>query len=114
MPSETVEMVRSRTLNDADLDGFGRRVADQGRDAFDLEHGAHRYMPSFRDPVAKAAAEMLKTVRDHERSMVLTLVNDWADNAGHCAPALHQLALDLKRLWQRNGDGGPHGQIKDA
>jgi hypothetical protein len=65
----TPEEIESRTLNDADLEGFGRRVADHAREDLEAADITWRYMPCFRDAVAKAAADMLKIVVTHERGM---------------------------------------------
>jgi hypothetical protein len=55
---------RDLTLNDDDLAGMARRIADYARSALDK---AWIYLPSFRDEVTSEALAMLKTVILHER-----------------------------------------------
>ena len=59
-----------RTLTDEDLEGFGRRIADQARDALEADDKAWFYLPSFRLAVAMAATAVLKSVVQHERNYI--------------------------------------------
>lgn len=71
----TVEMLKAqvivesddRTLNEEDLAGFGRRIADGARSSLEAADVSWRYLPSFRDAVAAEATAILKTVVLHER-----------------------------------------------
>jgi hypothetical protein len=56
----------ARTLNDADLEGYARRVADYARSALEAKDKTWAYLPSFRDEVAAEVLAMLKTVVLHE------------------------------------------------
>lgn len=56
-----------RTLNDADLAGFARRIAFGARRALEAKDPTWVYLPSFDEAVIAEATMILKTVVQHER-----------------------------------------------
>ena len=56
-----------RTLNDADIAGFARRIAFGARQHLEATDPAWVYLPSFNDAVIAEATMILKTVIQHER-----------------------------------------------
>lgn len=54
-------------LNDDDLEGIARRIADNARRSLEATDKTWVYMPSFRNEVIREAFQMLQTVVLHER-----------------------------------------------
>jgi hypothetical protein len=66
----TAEEKAARTLNDADLDGFANRIANDSISDAEAHHRAAVYSGHlFREHIKKNALQMLKTVVQHERAM---------------------------------------------
>lgn len=66
----TLEEIEARTLNDADLEGFARRVANYAIESAEAREPAAVYCGHiFREHIITEAFQMLKTVVQHERNM---------------------------------------------
>lgn len=62
-----------RTLNDDDLEGFARRVANNAIQSAEIKDQAAVYCGHlFREHIVTEALAMLKTVVQHERMMTKT------------------------------------------
>jgi hypothetical protein len=68
----------ARTLTEADLEGFARRVWNYARQSAEANDPAAVYCQHlFRDAVVQEALAMLKTVVQHERQQSCRPLPDW-------------------------------------
>lgn len=66
----TADEIAARTLNDSDLEGFARRIANNAIQSAEINDKAAIYCGHlFRDHIIAEATAMLKTVVQHERAM---------------------------------------------
>lgn len=101
----TMDMVRARTLNLADLEGLGFRVAHAAIEATAAVHPVAGYVGDlFRAHIAKAATEMLATVSRHERSMVNLVIKEHQENSGQGAAVADAISADLGAAWGKGLD----------
>lgn len=59
--------ITDRTLNDADLAGYARRIAHGARQSLEATKPEWAYLPSFEAAVVAEATLILKSVVQHER-----------------------------------------------
>ena len=75
-------MSDDRTLNEADLEGFARRIWNNARQSAEIDNKAAVYSGFlFRDAVIQEALSMLRIVVLHERMQAGRPAPDW------CKPA---------------------------
>jgi hypothetical protein len=68
-----------RTLNDDDLAGFARRVANFARESLEARDRTWVWLPSFADAVQDWALSIMKTVVIHERQQFAAVAKDVLD-----------------------------------
>jgi len=61
------QAVDERTLDNADLAGYGRRIADASRSRLEASDPVWQHLPDFRTVVAEEAATILASVVLHQR-----------------------------------------------